>query len=89
MDRNCARLMNGNMPEAVRSLEAFIFIEGDVSSMPSKPVCIVSSMPSKPTAFPIEEELDLKFVSKESVFITRSIHLPSFGPLSHHNIWKV
>ncbi len=34
-DRNCARLVNGNMPEAVRSPEASMFIEGDVSSMPS------------------------------------------------------
>ncbi len=47
-DRNCARLVDGNMPKAVRSPEASMFIEGDVSSMPSKPVCKVSSIPSKP-----------------------------------------
>ena len=47
-----------------------------VSSMPSKPIRLnrrdVSSMPSKRSAFPIEEELDLKFVSKSVNF--------------HHNI---
>ena len=45
---DCTGLVDGNMPKAVRSPEASMFIEGDVSSMPSKPVCKVSSIPSKP-----------------------------------------
>ncbi len=76
-DRNCARLVDGNMPKAVRSPEASMFIEGDVSSMPGKPVYI-GGMRVQCYTLTIEEELDLKFVSKVSIFIIRSFHLPSW-----------
>ena len=57
------------------------------SSMPSNCPHIPSSMPSKPSTFPIEEELDLTFVTKIRIY--REIQTRcEVGPLSHHPIWK-